>query len=154
MVAEEDRAHDVHGRPTPDGCNVERHKQSSQRLPTMDKSCRKCPRWDGKKPSLGKPHSIKILPAQKSTAFMDSLDVALITKGALFDQAKSHRPKSRIMKTLSTRHFTHETVCPHLGDFAYCILRLRSPQEYISSYPYGCRINSDHVILAVHCITV
>jgi len=36
----------------------------------------------------------------------------------------------------------------------YCTFHLQSPQEHISSYSYGCRINSDHTILAVHnCIS-
>jgi len=42
----------------------------------------------------------------------------------------------------------------HLGQFTYCTLHLRSPQQHISGYSYGCRINSDNAILAVHCITV
>ena len=35
--------------------------------------------------------------------------------------------------------------------FTYCTLRLRSPQAYIFHYSYGCRINSDHTVLVVHC---
>jgi len=62
--------------------------------------------------------------------------------------------KSEGLWTLPRRYFAYETVRLHLGQFAYCTLHLWSPQEYISSYSYGYRMNSDHAILVVHCITV